>query len=68
MRDSLNIGPTPGEEPCDQSAAPKANVCPKCGHTLEALLFLGITPDGYVCETCQLYFNDDLQPLAHVIV
>ena len=41
--------------------------CPKCGEVLQVLLFLGITPDGYVCETCHLYYNDHLEPRAIVI-
>lgn len=44
-----------------------AKVCPQCGCALKVLLFLGVTPDGYVCEACRLYVSDDLQPLAHVI-
>jgi hypothetical protein len=45
--------------------SPKA--CPTCGSVLEVLLFLGVQPDGYVCPTCQIYYNDDLQPGARVI-
>jgi DNA-directed RNA polymerase subunit RPC12/RpoP len=41
--------------------------CPECGEALKVLLFLGITPDGYVCERCKLYYNDDLRSLARVI-
>lgn len=52
-----------GEETAEQAE----KTCPQCGHTLKVLLFLSITPDGYVCETCQLYWSEDLQPLAHVI-
>ena len=42
--------------------------CPQCGQILQVLLFLGITPDGYVCEACHMYFSEDLKPLAHIIV
>jgi hypothetical protein len=45
--------------------APK--VCPRCGAVLETLLFLGVQPDGYVCATCQLYYTDNLKPIARVI-
>ena len=42
-------------------------ICPNCNGELDVLLFLGISPDGYVCPKCQVYFNDDLKPLAMVI-
>lgn len=41
--------------------------CPQCGSVLKALLFLGITPDGYVCDRCHIYYSEDLKPLAHVV-
>ena len=41
--------------------------CPKCGEVLKVLLFMGVQPDGYVCERCELWFNDELEPLARVI-
>jgi hypothetical protein len=41
--------------------------CPQCGQVLKVLLFMGVQPDGYVCERCELYFNDDLKPLARVL-
>ena len=41
--------------------------CPQCGSILKVLLFLGVQPDGYVCETCKLWYSDDLKPLAAVI-
>jgi ribosomal protein S27AE len=41
--------------------------CPQCGEVLKVLLFLAITPDGYVCEHCHIYYSEDLKPLAHVI-
>ena len=42
-------------------------VCPQCGETLKVLLFLNMFPDGYVCDQCKLWFNDDLEPRAVVI-
>jgi hypothetical protein len=41
--------------------------CPECGEVLKALLFLGSTPDGYVCERCEVYYGDELKPLARVL-
>jgi ribosomal protein S27AE len=41
--------------------------CPQCGEALKVLLFLGITPDGYVCDRCQILYSENFQPLAHVI-
>jgi transcription initiation factor IIE alpha subunit len=41
--------------------------CPQCGEALKVLLYLGITPDGYVCERCHIYYSDDLKPLAYVV-
>ena len=41
--------------------------CPTCGEVLKVLLFMGVTPDGYVCEQCQVWFTPDLQPLAKII-
>jgi hypothetical protein len=41
--------------------------CPQCGSLLKVLWFLGVQPDGYVCEPCQIWLTDDLQPLAQVI-
>ena len=42
-------------------------ICPKCGEILKVLLFLGFTPDGYVCDTCHIYYGDDLTPLATIL-
>jgi hypothetical protein len=33
----------------------------------KSVLFMGIKPDGYVCERCELYDNDDLKPLGRVL-
>jgi hypothetical protein len=41
--------------------------CPRCGAALQTLLFLGVRPDGYVCATCELYYTEDLKPVARVI-
>ncbi|MGE0682965.1 MAG: hypothetical protein AB7P69_18935 [Candidatus Binatia bacterium] len=52
----------------EEEAPTHIKTCPTCTAPLKVLLFLGITPDGYVCETCQMYFNDDLKPLARMLV
>jgi hypothetical protein len=41
--------------------------CPQCSEALKVLLFLGITPDGYVCDRCHLYYSEDVKPRAYVI-
>jgi len=41
--------------------------CPQCGEIMKVLLFLGVQPDGYVCERCEVWFNDELKPLAQVL-
>ncbi len=42
--------------------------CPTCKVELQTLMFLGITPDGYVCPKCKTLFDmETLKPLAHVI-
>ena len=51
----------------EEPASTAGKTCPQCGQVLQVLLFLGITPDGYVCSTCHVYLSDDLHPLAHVI-
>lgn len=52
----------------EEQAPTHTKTCPACNAPLKVLLFLGITPDGYVCETCQTYYNDDLKPLARMLV
>jgi hypothetical protein len=47
--------------------------CPECGPEagyMGTLLFLGIQPDGYVCKSCNGYFDEidgQLKHLAMVI-
>jgi rubredoxin len=42
--------------------------CPECGHELKILLFLGVEPDGFVCEICKVWFDpENLKPLAKVL-
>ena len=43
-------------------------VCPTCETVLEVLLFLGVFPDGYVCPMCQIYYDDDLRPVARKVL
>jgi hypothetical protein len=38
--------------------------CPECGNGLKVLLFLGVEPDGFVCEICRVWFDDTLKALA----
>jgi len=35
--------------------------CPKCGTTLQEMIFLGTVHDGWVCPECKIYYNDDLK-------
>ena len=53
------------EAPATWEEAPKT--CPQCGKVLKTLLFMGLQPDGYVCDTCQVHYSDELKPLAHII-
>lgn len=41
--------------------------CPECGTKLKPLLFMGVQPDGWICDHCNLWLNDNLHPLAVVI-
>jgi hypothetical protein len=43
----------PEDAPPPSRHAPE---CPKCGTTLETLLFMGVQPDGFTCSKCSLYF------------
>ena len=45
----------------------KPKSCPQCSEVLEVLLFLGFIPDGYVCASCHIVYNDDLQPIATLL-
>jgi hypothetical protein len=54
-------------DPKDESAESAPKRCPRCNAELQTLLLLGVVPDGYVCTHCELYYNDDLQPLARIL-
>jgi len=41
--------------------------CPKCNAEVQVLLFMGVQPDGFVCEKCRTYFAPDGTALAKVI-
>ena len=41
--------------------------CPECGNELKVLLFLGVEPDGFVCEICKVWIDDELKPLAKIL-
>ena len=32
--------------------------CPQCGHDLKVMLFLGVEPDGFVCEICKVWLDN----------
>lgn len=34
----------------------KRPMCPLCQTPLDALLFMGTTPDGWTCPKCNVYF------------
>jgi len=48
-------------------------LCPKCKHEMQALLFMGVQLEGYVCPHCKILYpvddegNMDEKPLATVI-
>ena len=54
-------------DPKDESAETAPKRCPRCDAELQTLLLLGVIPDGYVCVHCELYFSDDLKPLARIL-
>jgi uncharacterized protein YbaR (Trm112 family) len=42
--------------------------CPKCGISLEVLLFMGVEPEEFVCPKCNVMYSfDDLKPIVLVI-
>ncbi len=47
--------------------------CPECGPEagyMDVLLFMGVQPDGYVCQKCKGFYHEvdgDLKRLAQVI-
>jgi hypothetical protein len=51
----------------DQPAEGTAKRCPLCNDLLQTMLLLNVMPDGYVCPRCELYFSDELIPLARFI-
>jgi hypothetical protein len=54
-------------QPQEEVASAPPPRCPLCNGLLQILLLLNVVPDGYVCTNCQLYFSDELKPLARVI-
>ena len=44
-----------------------AKNCPDCGEPLKRFLFMGVDPDGWICDKCHIYFTDKMKPLATVI-
>jgi hypothetical protein len=48
--------------------APEMKRCPQCEEELKVMLLLGVAPDGYVCEKCEIYYNDNIEPLARVLI
>ncbi len=51
-----------------QLAPPPQKPCPKCSRPANALLFLGVQPDGWVCEHCRVWFHDDGALIAGVVI
>ena len=51
----------------DSKHNPAKIQCPECDHELKVLLFLGVEPDGFVCEICKVWFDDELKPLAKIL-
>ena len=51
----------------DSKHNPPDMKCPQCGHDLKVMLFLGVEPDGFVCEICEVWFDDELKPLAEIL-
>ena len=43
---------------------PPVTWCLECGNQLKALFFMGTIHDGYVCESCGLYYSISLRKLA----
>jgi hypothetical protein len=54
-------------QPQEEVASAPPPRCPLCNGLLQTLLLLNVVPDGYVCTNCQLYFSDDLKPLARIL-
>ena len=41
--------------------------CEKCGTELSPMMFMGLEPDGFVCEKCSIMYDPDGKtPLAKV--
>jgi tRNA(Ile2) C34 agmatinyltransferase TiaS len=40
--------------------------CPDCKEKMQTLLFMGTSPDGYVCSKCKVLFSQSLEPLGRV--
>ena len=45
---------------------PPVKWCLECGRPLTALFFLGIIHDGYICESCGIFYSIFLRKLAKV--
>lgn len=41
--------------------------CPKCGAHMVALLFMGVQPDGWVCQRCRAYVSPTGELLGVVL-
>jgi hypothetical protein len=44
-----------------------ARTCPDCHSALQPPTFLNIRPEGYVCESCMMYYDADLTPIAKIL-
>lgn len=57
-------------EPCNECGYEGERIaeCPKCeDQLLKVMMFMGVEPDGYVCEKCKLYFGKDFKVLAQML-
>lgn len=50
----------------EDKPATETKPCPHCGAPMRPMLFMGVQPDGYVCDVCSVWCTDDGQPLAIV--
>lgn len=46
---------------------PATVVCKQCGQPVKVLLFMGLQPDGFVCDHCHLYYSEDMKIIGTII-
>jgi hypothetical protein len=47
--------------------AQEPRTCPGCNALLIRPAFTKLGIEGYVCDGCRTYYNDDLEPLAYLL-